>query len=155
MRTSTQKARAYGEIARRYQDLKSTGQRAYTAAYLEAVVISSLIKSFPRAGGGPGRRGNHQEPARGLPALSARPCCMADLNQSIRDEQTFFGYKPDYVRQSASSRLERSTRSRSSSPRPRTRWRWPPQGGVALASRRAFDTDAAAFQSELRQLALG
>ncbi len=164
IRASTQKARAYGEIARRYQDLnrpvlaRRVVQRAYTAAYLEAVVISSLIDKLR----GRAVVQDAAEIIKNLREASQRYRSalldMADLNQSIRDEQTFFGYKPDYVpfppigfletgEVNAFQKLIASAEDKMAVAAEKE--------DIALASRRAFDTDAAAFQSELRQLDLG
>ncbi len=161
IRASTQKARASGEIARRYADLnrpelaRRVVQRAYTAAYLEGLVISSLVELL-RA------RAVVQDTAeidRALRDAAQRYRTslleMSDLYHTITDELTFFGFKPDYVpfppiglletgEVSAFKKVFATAKDKAAVATDKER--------RALAGKRDFDTDAAAFQNEIRQI---
>ncbi|MFO0726358.1 MAG: hypothetical protein U1E65_21410 [Myxococcota bacterium] len=164
IRASTQKARAFSEIARRYQDLNRPNlarrvvQRAYTAAYLEGMVISSLIDKLRAHAVVQDLAEINQNLRDAAQRYRSALLDMADLNRTIRDEQTFFGYKPDYIpfppigfletgEVNAFQKLIASAEDKMAVAADKEE--------IALANKRAFDTDAAAFQSELRQLDLG
>ncbi|MFO0726359.1 MAG: EB domain-containing protein [Myxococcota bacterium] len=161
IRASTQKARASAEIARRYADLnrpqlaRRVVQRAYTAAYLESMVISSLIDKLRTTA----VVQDTAEIDRNLQEAAQRYRTalldMADLNRSIRDDLTFFGYRPDYIpfpplgfletgEVSAFKKVYASALDKASVAAAKEQ--------TALSNKRDFDTDAAAFQNELRQI---
>jgi len=155
VRLSTQKARAAAEIAQRYQRLnrpdlaRRVAQRAYTATYLESVVLARLMLQL-----------QHLVPLAAWPQVlqeleaaqrGARAALLAmrEVHDGVSDEQLRFGFPPEYI------------------PFPALDPRGPDacaalldlahehvavaalEEDEALAAGRQFDTDAARFQSEL------
>lgn len=158
IRASTQKARAWSEIAKRYQNFnepelaRSVVQRAYTSAYLESVVLSRMMLRL---------RGvvlpedlpvivQRVEQAQ----LSYRSALleMRDVFEDITDDLTLFGFPPAYIPFPALDNDDTNafkkqfgiaqTRMANASEKER----------IALESNRSFETDAAAFQSELASI---
>ncbi|MFO0595933.1 MAG: hypothetical protein U0228_11525 [Myxococcaceae bacterium] len=103
VRTASQKARAWGEIARRYQNFnrpdlaRKVIERAYVGTYLESALISRLMLDI-----------TEQSAAASLPQLRITIekaqrnyrmslLDMRDTYAKITDETNFFGYAPDYV----------------------------------------------------------
>ncbi|MEO1266912.1 MAG: hypothetical protein AAFX99_02375, partial [Myxococcota bacterium] len=161
IRASTQKATAWGEIAKRYQNLGEPGlarqvaERAYAATYLESIVMSRIMLRSVEAGL-PSERAQIRkviEDAHLRYASALRN--MQNVHSSINDEITIFGFAPDYVpfpaldagdfRQSnAFERVLTRVRTKLQFARERE--------DTALNSNREFETNQAQFQSELNQI---
>lgn len=103
VRAASQKSRAWGEIAKRYQNFNRPDlarrviERAYVATYLESALISRLMLDITT-----------QSAAASLPQLrlslatTQRNYRMALLDmrgvyQQITDQVNFFGFAPDYI----------------------------------------------------------
>jgi hypothetical protein len=103
VRAAAQKSRAFGEIARRYQNFNRPDlarrvlERAYVATYLESALISRLMLDITA-----------QSASAQLPQLrltlenTQRNYRMALLDmretyRQITDEVNYFGYPPDYI----------------------------------------------------------
>ncbi len=157
IRASTQKSRAYSEIAKRYQNLnrpdlaRRVVVRAYTAANMEGVIIQELMSAIAD------RADNADKPQIELAITQAQRryrmalLDMRNIYSSITDSVNFFGFAPDYIpfpALDASARgrnafevLINTARTKASFARVREQ--------EALASNRSFQTDEAQFQSEL------
>lgn len=103
IRASTQKSRAWSEVAKRYQgfnrpDLaKIVVQRAYTSTYLESGLITrmmhNIIDTVPPEDEAQILSIIEQAQLRYKAALLE----MRDVNKDITDEVNYFGYPPDYI----------------------------------------------------------
>ncbi len=167
IRASTQKARAFSEIAERYQGLARPGlarqvvSRAYASAYLEAALIEQLMADIAS------RAVSADQPQIDLAIETAQRryrmalLDMRSLYGRITDDVNFFGFAPDYVpfpaldasaagpdgegpARNAFEILLSLAKQRRDLARVREQ--------EALASNREFQTDAADFQAELVRL---
>lgn len=161
-RASTQKALALGEIARRYQGFNKTelarrvALRAYTTAYLEAIVASNVLGKLRAASAiqdAPEIERNLREAALRYRSVLLD---MSDLYREISASSgaSVFGFAPEYVPFpaldvndiNAFEKILLGARDKLASAAEKEE--------VALTSRRDFDTDQAAFQNELTQIGL-
>ncbi|MFW5878185.1 MAG: hypothetical protein ACOCVR_00055, partial [Myxococcota bacterium] len=155
IRASSQKARAWSEVAKRYQSFNRPDlarlviERAYTSAYLESVVLSRMMLKLGAVVLPEDRPQlvNRVE----LAQLTYRSALLAmrEGHAAISDNPTLFGFMPDYVPlpalgdddtnafekilETAYSKLDVAADKEE----------------MALDSTRSYDTDAAVFQSEL------
>ncbi|HUU02235.1 MAG TPA: dickkopf-related protein [Myxococcota bacterium] len=155
IRASTQKSRAWSEIANRYQQFnrpdlaRRVVASAYTAAYLESVVLSRMMLKMRRVvelADWPQISHLVELAQRGYRSALRK---MRNVYESISDNQSFFGYAPDYVPFPAMDPLDTNAfekaldlgKDKLASARTKEE--------IALETSRSFDTDAEAFQSEL------
>lgn len=157
IRASTQKARAWGEVAERYQgfnrpDLaRQVLERAYTQAYLEGALIGRFMLRIAE-----NAQASKQDQIRKVienAQLRYRVALlrMRDAFDAISDETTIFGFPADYVPFPAVDSLEAGAngfdvlagiaRSKLDLAKQRET--------SALEQNRAVRTDAASFQGEL------
>ena len=103
IRAATQKSRALGEIARRYQNFnrpdlaRRTVERGYVATYLESALISRQMLDIAAASSSasiPQIRVTIEKAQRNYRMALLD---MREMYQQITDEQNFFGYAPDYI----------------------------------------------------------
>lgn len=158
VRASVQKSRAWSAVAQRYTafnrpDLaRLVVERAYSAAYLESIILSRMMIAAVSVAD-PAKKAQIQlslEDAQRLYRVALLE--MRDLHASIADGITYFGYAPDYIPfpaldpgdVNAFTRTLGRARSLASIARSAE--------DVALTSSRSYETDAAAFQSELVQI---
>src|SRR5262249_34116592 len=103
IRASSQKARAYSEVAKRYQNFnrpdlaRSVIERAYTATYLESALIARLMIDIGAQSGS-----TYQDQIRITienAQLNYRMALldMKDVYSSITDDTNYFGFPPDYI----------------------------------------------------------
>lgn len=162
IRASTQKAKALGEIARRYQGFnraelaRRVALRAYTSAYLEAMVASNFLSKLRAAAA----IQDAPEIDRNLREASMRYRSvlldMADLYAELSNDSgvQYFGFAPEYVPFpaldpndiNAFEKVLVTLRDKMATAGEKEQ--------VALTSRRDFDTDEVAFQNELQQIRL-
>ncbi len=103
IRASTQKARAWSEIAKRYQSFNQPDlarrviERAYTAAYLESVLITRLMHRVIDIV-------QTTEEAQIVYIIEqaqlrykASLLELRDINQSITSDVNYFGFPPEYI----------------------------------------------------------
>jgi hypothetical protein len=157
-RASTQKARAWSEVAKRYQgfnrpDLaRLVAERAYTSAYVESIVLSRMMLQVVNVVDPADRAQIHQRVD--LASLSWRATLldMRDAYAAITDDVTVLGFAPDYIPFPAldpgdvNAFTKMLAAAKSSAAAAATKEE------VALSSTRAFDTDAAQFEAELVRL---
>ena len=162
IRASTQRSRAYAEIARRYQAFnrpnlaRRVSTRAYNVTYLESIALASIIRDVLAREGGANR-------AQLLIALedAQRRYSMALLDlgnvyRTITDDVNILGFEPDYVPFpaldnsgtnadiNAFERLYQVAQFKLDTARTREQ--------IASSQTREFDTDEASFQAELTTL---
>lgn len=159
--SSTQKARVYGEIARRYQQLgepelaRRVSQRAYTSAYLESILMTRMMLRVVDVSFAEDRRQIRGAVEDAQRRYRAALLDMQNVHSELEDGLTAFGFAPDYVpfpaldredfRQSnAFEILLNRARAKIQTAREREE--------LALNSDREFETNEAQFQSELAQL---
>ncbi len=160
IRASTQRARAYSEIARRYQRMnradlaRSVVQRAYESAFLESGVLVQLMNEIARRSVNADRPQIDSTIEQALRRYRMTLLDMRDLFGSLSDDVNYFGFEPDFIpfppldgsargRNAFETTIE-IAQSRTTFARMRE--------DQALTSNRSFQTDAAQFQAELVRL---
>ncbi|MFO0748154.1 MAG: hypothetical protein U1F43_21220 [Myxococcota bacterium] len=160
LRASTQKARAFSEIAKKYQSFnrsdlaRSVIERAYTATYLESVALSQVMTKIRDSFSASQRPQIETVLEDGQRRYRMAMLDMRTVYNSITDDTTIFGIDPDYIPfptlndtindENAFQKLLARAWQREQIAKARE--------DVALESNRSFDTDAALFQSELTQI---
>lgn len=155
IRASTQKARAWSEVAKRYQSFnrpdlaRHVTQRAYASAYLESVVLSRMILGVV-AVADPADRAFITSRAE-LASLGYRAALldMREVYAGIKDQPTYFGDAPDFIPFPALEPGDVNAFAKLLSAAQQSVAAAATKEQAALSSNRAFDTDAAQFQSEL------
>ncbi|MBI5493515.1 MAG: hypothetical protein HY904_00725 [Deltaproteobacteria bacterium] len=158
IRASTQKTRAWSEVAKRYANFnqpdlaRNVVRRAYASAYLESVVLSRMMLKVV-AFADPADRDQIVRTAE-LAQLGYRAALldMRDVFAGIKDDLNFFGMAPDYVPfpaldsgdTNAFRKLYTSAQQKLATAADKET--------QALTSSRSFDVDAAAFQAELTRV---
>lgn len=163
IRASTQRSRASAEIARRYQyfnrpDLaRRVAERAYTATYLESVILANLIVRFYDISGGSEKPQILAELETSQLRYRVALTDLVTVYDTITKDINYFGYPADYVpfpsldntsTQSAESnafeKVLRSATSKLDVARNREQ--------AALSQTRTYETDEASFQAELTRI---
>ncbi len=158
IRASTQKARAWSEVAKNYQNFNRPGlaraviERAYTSTYLESVILSELMWDIAENS----RYADQAQITLTVEDAQKRYRMalldMRDVYSSITDDVNYFGFAPDYVPfpaldagnvrdTNAFEVMLGIAQSRVLTARQRE--------DQALAANRSYNTDAAQFQAEL------
>ena len=155
---STQKARAIGEVAKRYRHFNRPDlarrviERAYTATYLESVILSRLMTDIAAISELSDKPQIRKTIENGQNRYRNALLDMIDVYSSITDDINFFGFSPDYIpfpALNASSALDINAfeslmeiaNTRAAVARQRE--------DQALASNRDYNTNTSSFQSEL------
>ncbi len=155
IRASTQKSRAWSEVAKRYQNFNRPDlarlvvERAYTSTYLESVLITRMMHKVVDVV-------NPEDKDQILFIIdqAQRQYKMAlldmrDVYKGISDDANFFGFSPDYIPFPAlddddSNAFEKILESA---------WNKTlfasEKETIALENNREYETDAASFQAEL------
>lgn len=155
IRASAQKSRVWSEVSKKYQSFNRPDlarlvvERAYTATYLESVIISQLmlktIKVVPTT-----KRDQIRKSIDDAQLLfKAALLDMRDVYDNISDDITFLGFAPEYIPfpaldkgdTNAFDKLFASAEKKVDFARIKEQ--------EALADNRSYETDAASFQSEL------
>ncbi len=158
IRASTQKSRAYSEIAKRYQNLnrpdlsRSVIERAYTATYLEDILLSQLMHRIIMRLKPEDRPQVKQVLVQAQRRYRMAMLDMRNVYDSITDEVSYFGLPPDYIpfpvtfgmEQNAFELLDVRARQRLNEAKFTE--------DQAINRNTAFETDKAQFQSQLVQL---
>jgi len=155
MRASSQKARSWSEIARRYQlfdqpDLaRLVVERAYTATYMESVLIAQLMHRVSEA-----VKATEQAQILYIIEQSARLykaalLDMRDVYRSISDEVTYWGMPPDFVPFPAMDLYDINAFEKQMEAALDVMWIAADKERIALESTREYDVDAESFQAEL------
>jgi hypothetical protein len=158
IRASTQKTRTASAIAERYQrvnrpDLaRGVLEREYTAAYLESVILSRMLQGIIAQADQNARDGVRLTLEDAARRYRAALMDMQNAYRAIADEVNIFGFAPDYIPfptidvretngfENMLARVDQKLRLARD------------KEEAAIAGDRAFETDAAEFQSELVRL---
>lgn len=103
IRASTQNARTWSEVAKRYQNFNRPDlarrviERAYTATYLEGVIIANLMWHIANRSLNADRPQIRRTIDDGQRRYRMALLDMRDVYQSITDEINFFGFAADYI----------------------------------------------------------
>ena len=158
MRASTQKARAWSQVAKRYQSFnrpelaRRVVERAYIATYLESILVARFMVGVTDTL----RREDLPQVARVLEdgQLRIRQALldMGNVQRSITNELNTFGYPADYIPFPLMERVEWSAfeivllRAREKLAVAKAR------EDTAISRNISFDTDTEEFQAELVRL---
>lgn len=161
LRASTQSARAWSEIGKRYQSFNRPDlarrviERAYTSAYIESIVASRMMQTLVSSPGASSEAERAQlqiEMDRAARTYRAALLDMREVYAKFTDDINYFGFPADYVPlpalepngsnafEAILSQAKQAVASASA------------KEDLALSSNRSFDTDSAAFQQELATL---
>ncbi len=155
IRASSQKSRAWSEIAKRYQgfnkpDLaRAVVQRAYTSAYLEAIVLSRIILELGSVVKPEDRAQLASEVESAALVYRSAFLAMRENYQAITDQPTVFGFAPDYVPFPALDPQDVDAFTKTLASAKSLLAVASAKEDLAINSSRSFDTDAASFQSQL------
>jgi hypothetical protein len=155
IRASTQKSRAWSEVAKRYQSFNRPDlarlvvERAYTSTYLESVLITRMMHKVVNVV-------DPEDKAQILFIITQAQrqykmalLDMRDVYKGISDDANFFGFSPDYIPfpalddddSNAFEKLIASAWNKTTFAAEKET--------IALENSRAYETDAASFQAEL------
>lgn len=158
VRASTQKTRAMSQIARKYQafnraDLaRAVVERAYTAAYLESVVMARLMIRVLEGADAAKRAELRKAVEDSQRSYRVAMLEMRDVYDAITDRATLFGLTADYVPLPALDQGQPNAfevvavRAQEKSRVARER------EDLALSANRSYETDAQQFQAELSRI---
>ena len=158
IRASSQKARAWSEISKRYQafnrpDLaRLVVQRAYTSAYLESVVLSRMMLRVIDISDAADRAQIIQQAELAQQTYRAALTDMANVYKDITDNVTYFGFQPDYIPFPALETGDNNAFEKALARAQSALSTAADKESIALSSNRSFDTDSASFQSALAGL---
>ncbi len=155
IRASAQKSRAWSEAAKKYQSFNRPDlarlvvERAYTAAYLESIIISRMMLKTIEVADTKKRDQIRKSIDDAQLLFKAALIDMRDVYSEISDDATLLGFAPDYIPFPAMDKgdvnafykLFTAAQKKIDFARIKEK--------EALASNRAYETDAASFQSEL------
>lgn len=103
IRASTQKARAWSEVAKRYQNFarpdlaRGVIERAYSATYLEGAILARLMYEIDSRSLSVFRDQLRHTIDEAHRRYRVALLDMRDVYQSLTDEVNFFGFAPDYI----------------------------------------------------------
>ena len=158
LRASAQKARAYGQIAERYQQLDRTElarhvvERAYTAATLEAIVFMEATGEL--AEGAPDKDKAHiqRQLALAQSTFGASLAGMIKTYERLDEDLNAFGYTADFVPFPALDPLDVNAFEKVLGRARQKAATAADKEEIALLDRRRFDTDSAEFQRTLASI---
>ena len=158
IRASSQKARVFSEVAKRYQGFDRPDlarlviERVYAQSYLESLVLSQLMRRVGEGADAASRAQIIRSVELAQLTYRAALLDMRNVYQDITDEVTFYGIPPDYIPFPALDPYDVNAFEKVLA---RTR----EIAGVAaekeeraLSDTREFDTDSALFQAELARI---
>jgi len=160
VRASAQKARVWSEIAKRYQSFnrpdlaRITVERAYVSAYLESVVIGSLITRSISASATATRAQIEAERIKANRVFAASLIDMREIYGKLTDDELFFGFTRDYIPFPALDPGDINAFTKVLALAQQRTAVAASKEQTALDSNRSYETEAASFQSELVKLRL-
>jgi hypothetical protein len=154
-RASTQKSNALAEISKKYQNFnrpdlaKSVIERAFTATYLENIVLSRMMLKVVDVSSPAKRDQIRSTVLKAQASYNNALLDMRDVYKSITGEINYFGYSPDYIPFPALSGVdENAFETQFANARQNSDVAFTKEN-LAVNSIINFSTDAAIFQSEL------
>ncbi|NOK11752.1 hypothetical protein [Corallococcus exercitus] len=155
VRASTQKARAWSEIAKRYQNFNQPNlarrvvERAYASAYIESVVLSQLVLRLEKTVAFADRPQIADSLRKSAAGFRMALVDMQGVYDAITDTPGFLGLAPEYVPFPALDPGENSAfRVQLQLAQDKAR-NAATKEAEALADIRSYDSSSVAFQSEL------
>jgi len=155
---SAHRARAWSEIAKRYQTLnradlaRAVVQRAYASAYLESIVVARMMLRLTEISTEQEQDQIFFEMDRAALTYRVALLDMRELYADFTDEVNYFGFPPDYIPLPA---LEPNGPNAFEAMIGQARQSLQVAAAkedFAINSNRSFETDAAAFQAELTRI---
>ena len=154
-RASIQKTRAWNAIAQRYvafnkQSLaRAVVERAYTAAYLESVILGRMMLKLLASSKPEERAQILSTIEKGQIAYRSAMLEMRDVYKGIQDTKTIFGLQPDYIPFPALDANDGNAFQKALSVASDKIKVAAEKEEKALSTKKTYDTDEAAFQNEL------
>lgn len=161
LRASTQKSRAWSQIAEHYQALnrpelaRRVIERAYTATYLESMALSRVVQKIHDIFQEADRPQIDQVLTDGSRRFRMAMLDMRKVYDSIADKTTIFGLDPEVIPFPTLSSINTSEDNAFQKLVVRAWQRLQiasQREQEAIVSNRSYETDAAQFQSELTQI---
>jgi len=158
IRASSQKTRAFSEIAKRYQRFNRPAlarfviERAYTAAHLESMVLARMmlrVVDVPNSSYAAQVEFAVEQAQRTYRAALLE---MFNVYKDISDDLTMFGFAPDYIPFPVLNTIDRNAFTVSMVRAQEQVSIGKEKEQRALEDSRSFDTSSAMFQSELASL---
>ncbi len=158
VRASSQKARAWSAIAKRYESFNRSDlarrvvERAYTSAYIESMALGRFLRDLRATLVASQRQQVDAEAERAQRVYNSALMEMRDVYQDISDELTLFGLPPEYIPFPAlnpgdHNAFEVMLRGAMEKLRIAA-----DKEDRALEQNRAYETDRASFERELTQV---
>ncbi len=103
VRAAAQKSRAWGEIARRYQNFnrpdlaRTVIERAYVGTYLESALISRLMQDIAARSNAPNQPQMRVTIEKTQRTYRMSLLDMREIYAQLSDELNYFGFAPDYI----------------------------------------------------------
>lgn len=103
VRAAAQKSRAWGEIARRYQNFnrpdlaRAVIERAYVGTYVESSLISRLMQDIAAGSGSPNQPQMRLTIEKTQRSYRMSLLDMREIYAQLSDELNYFGFAPDYI----------------------------------------------------------
>jgi hypothetical protein len=103
LQASSQRSRAFGEIAKRYQSFRQPDlarlvvSRTYGQTYLESVVLSTMLRDLSATAAAADKAQIDAELTQAQLNNQVGLLDLATVNDSITDDATVFGYSPEYI----------------------------------------------------------
>lgn len=158
MRASTQKSRAWSEVGKRYQSFnrpdlaRFVAERAYTSAYLESIVLSRMMQSVVDVVKAEKRSQIRKAIDDGALTYRAALLDMRDVYAQFTDQTNNFGFAPDYIPFPALQPNGPNAFEALLATAKQATLVAAQKEDLAISANRSFETDTAAFQSELTQI---
>lgn len=158
IRASTQKARAWSEVAKKYASLnrpelaRQVAERGYVATYQESIVFSRLMDSFVGSVSDADRAQIFDTMVDAQRRYRMGLLDMRRVYADINDNQTIFGLAPDYIPFPVLGPLDANGFERALSIAQSKVDTAADKEQIALESNRSKKTDMAEFQDELQRL---
>jgi len=158
MRASTQKSRTWSEIGKRYQSFnrpdlaRAVAEREYTSAYLESIVLARMMQSVVDVSATEDRAQIRRTIDASALSYRAALLDMRNVYSAFTDQTNNFGFPPDYVPfpelqpngpNAFVTLLAAAKQSELLAAQ---------KEELAINANRSFETDSAAFQSELTRI---
>jgi hypothetical protein len=155
IRASSQKSRAWSEVAKRYQSFnrpelaRLVVERAYTSTHIESIILSRMmLRTVELPNSADAAQIIHSVEQAQL-TYTAAMMDMRNVYSDITDELTYFGLPPDYIPFPALTPRDTNAFEKLMQ-RARQRLETAKEKEIrALEDDRAFESSAAAFQAEL------
>lgn len=158
IRASSQKARVWSEVAKRYQGFNRPDlarlvvERAYGQAYMESIILSQMMRKVSRNVDAAAIAQITHSVEMAQYTYRAALLDMRTVYQDISDNVTFYGIPPDYIPFPALDPLDVNAFEKALARARDMAEVAAAKEQRALADNREFETDSALFQAELGRI---